>query len=163
MVAKKILTTINNEIIDIVKDFVLVNNILELKDVSDEVFSRDGLNICVLTDVGNLYDIEALIENNASKYEDGGLGFENNILVDDKGVIGIETLITIDSGNQSTTQTALNENGFLLLTLYNYFKIVKLPDNWKLYEVKIDKPVMHPFQAHNIYSIIEIRGLYEIR
>lgn len=156
------LDTINNEIITIIKDFVVSNNILPSIDVGDKVFSSKGLNIAILTRIANEYDIEDLIEENASKYEDGGLGFDNNILVDNIGMIGIETIITIDSGNQASSQSALSENGFCFVELYNYFKTLTLPKEWKLYKLVTENPSFFPFQSSNIYSLITIRGLYAV-
>jgi hypothetical protein len=157
------LTDINDTIIDIVKDFVYANNILEIKNVSDQVFSRDETNIGVNTAIAPLVDIQQLIENHASKYEDSSIDFRNNKLTDGKGTIGIETYITIDTGNKESSQSALSDNGFYFIQLYNFLKTMSLPAEWNLYEIDSDIPSWFPYHSGNIYSIIIIRGLYEIK
>ena len=109
------------------KDAVADLEVTAIKNVSDAVFSSGDTNVGVNTTVAPIVDIQQLIEDNASKYEDGGLDFADNELVDGKGLVGIDTLLTIDSGNQSSSQTALSDNGFALLSLYNYLKMVGLP------------------------------------
>lgn len=161
---RKQLDIINNEIIKIIKDYVNENKIIEIKNVSNAVYSRSETNVGINTDIANLYDIQQLLEDNASKYEDGGIGFDNNILdTNGKGFIGIETLITIDSGNNASSQNALSEHGFVLIQLYNFIKTKQLPPEWKLYDIEMDKPSWHPFHSGNIYSIIIIKGIYEIK
>jgi hypothetical protein len=163
MIDNKILITINNEILHIVRNFVVSNKILDTKYVSDVAFSRDNMNVSVNTGLSNINDTLQLISDNVSKYEDDQYNYKKNELYDGKGVIGVDTLITIDSGNNSTGQMALNNNGYLSLEIYNYLKRVTLPVNWLLYEINMDVPTWFPAHSQNIYTIIEIRGLYAIQ
>lgn len=162
MLDKNILTNINNEIIQLIKEYVLANNILEIKNISDAVFSRDGSNIGINTTLCNIIDIQQLITDNASKYEDDQFDYKNNKLIDGAGLIGIDVLLTIDSGNQKSSQSALSENGYLSLIIYNYLKSIQLHNKWKLYEISMDIPTWFPYHSQNVYTIIEIRGLYEL-
>ena len=137
---RKILTQINNQIVEIVKDAVIACDVTASKNVSDQVFSRDGINVGINTTMAPLMDIQNLIADKSSKYEDGGILFDNNRLVDGVGFIGIETLITVDSGNQSSSQDALSENAHGIINLYNYFMDNGVPSEWKLYELILDIP-----------------------
>ena len=159
--SRKTLDTINKEIIKIVESFVSENKIIDIKNVGDKVFSRDGTNIAINTTMATTGDIQDLIDAN-KKYEDDGFDFADNVLINGKGIIGINTVITIDSGSKESSQAALTDNGFVLISLYNYLKSIKLPSSWKLYDIRLDIPTWFPYHSSNIYSLIEIRGLYEV-
>lgn len=163
MINRKILETINSEILAIVRGFVVEESVINVKNVSDKAFARDSTNIGVNTTLAPLSDIQSLIDANYKRYEDGGFPFENNFLHDGKGIIGVDVVMTIDSGNNPTSQAALSENGFVLLSLYNHFKTSELASNWKLWEVLQEIPTWFPMQSQNVYSILTLRGLYEIQ
>ena len=152
----KTLTKINNELIDFIKEFNNSKKLVGKTDITDRVFERDRANIAVNTWLASKYDIEDIASN--FRYEDN---IPINRIGTERSIFGIISYITIDTGNTESSQSGLSNNGYITLELDNYLKNY-MPSNWRTYIVNVNLPIYHPFHSNNVFSIITIKGLYEV-
>lgn len=151
-----VIKNINIQLLDLVTTYLIDNEILQKKDITDHVFDSSSNSVAVNTFLSPIREVQVLL--NELNYE----SFTPEDLIQ-LGKLPIISYITVDSGNKKFTQDSLNQNGELTLEILDWLESIELPSGWYKYQIDYNLPIPHPFSSNSIYTIIIIRGIYDLQ